>query len=63
MVSIIIPVYNAEKFIAETINSVISQSYQNWEIIIIDDGSSDNSGAIIKKIIEGENRIKYGTPK
>ena len=43
MVSIIIPVFNTERFIADTINSVIHQSYQNWEMIIVDDGSTDRT--------------------
>jgi glycosyltransferase involved in cell wall biosynthesis len=57
MVSIIIPVYNAEKFIAETISSVINQEYKNWELIIIDDGSTDNSLEIIKEFVEKDERI------
>ncbi|RYX82911.1 glycosyltransferase family 2 protein, partial [bacterium] len=48
-VSIIIPVYNAALFLAETITSTLKQSYRNFEIILIDDGSSDNSYNIAKQ--------------
>lgn len=46
LVSVIVPVYNAEQFLVECIESIINQTYQNIEIILIDDGSSDSSGAI-----------------
>ena len=45
-VSIIIPVYNAEKYIKQCFNSIVNQTYKNFEVIIIDDGSKDNSGNI-----------------
>ena len=48
LVSIIIPVYNGEKWLSNAINSAIEQSYKNIEIIIIDDGSSDKSLSICK---------------
>lgn len=48
-VSIIIPCYNAEKYIAETIQSVMNQTYTNWEMIIINDGSTDNSVTILNQ--------------
>lgn len=48
-VSVIIPVYNAEKFISNTLDSVINQSYRNYEIIIINDGSTDNTGIILNE--------------
>jgi len=48
-ISIIIPVYNAEKFISETIESVIAQTYQDWEIIAVDDGSTDKTPEILKE--------------
>ncbi|WP_051291104.1 glycosyltransferase family 2 protein [Pedobacter glucosidilyticus] len=48
MISIIIPVYNSEKFIKETIDSIICQSYQNWECLIIDDHSQDNTLEIVE---------------
>lgn len=56
--SIILPVYNAEKYVANAINSVINQDYKNWELIIVDDGSNDNSCKIIKKFLN-DNRINY----
>jgi glycosyltransferase involved in cell wall biosynthesis len=57
LVSVIIPVFNAEKTIADTIKSVLSQSYENFEIIIVDDGSIDNSKNEIFKF--NDNRIIY----
>ena len=48
LVSIITPMYNSEDFIEETIQSVIYQSYEKWEMLIIDDGSIDNSINIVK---------------
>lgn len=52
LVSVIIPVYNAEKYIEETIDSLIGQTYENWELIFIDDGSTDHSVEIIRKYTE-----------
>lgn len=59
LVSIVVPSYNSEAFISNTIASVINQSYQNWELMIIDDCSTDNSASIIKKFVERDSRIKY----
>lgn len=59
LVSIITPVYNAERFIVETIKSVQRQTYDNWEMILVDDVSSDNSEKIIKEFQEKDKRIKY----
>ncbi|MEI8128131.1 MAG: glycosyltransferase [bacterium] len=58
-ISIITASYNYAQFIEEAINSVISQSYQNWELIIVDDGSCDNSVDIIKSYCEKDDRIKF----
>jgi len=58
LVSIITPSYNSSKFIEETINSVLAQSYKNWEMIIVDDLSTDNSISVIKNYIKQDNRIK-----
>lgn len=58
LVSIITPSYNSSSFIGKTIESVLSQSYQNWELIIIDDCSTDASVNIIKEYCETDSRIK-----
>ncbi len=58
LVSIITPCYNSERFIAETIQSVQKQTYPNWEMLITDDGSTDNSVEIIKTFIKNDGRIK-----
>lgn len=57
LVSIIIPVYNGEKYIADTIQSVIGQTYKNWELIIVDDGSTDNTSNVVKQF--NDSRISY----
>lgn len=56
-ISIIIPVYNSEKYIEKCLNSVLNQSYKNLEIICINDGSTDNSEEIIKKYKKIDKRI------
>ena len=57
LVSIIMPSYNTAKFITESIQSVISQTYTNWELIIVDDCSSDDTDEIVSKF--NDSRIKY----
>ncbi len=69
VVSVIMPVYNAGEFLVESIESILSQTYKNFELIIVDDGSTDNSWQLIKKykakypnklkIFHLENRINY----
>ncbi len=59
LVSIITPCYNGSKYIIETIESVLNQTYKNWEMIIVDDGSKDESSQIIKKYVNQDQRIKY----
>ncbi|HXU25655.1 MAG TPA: glycosyltransferase [Bacteroidia bacterium] len=62
-VSIIIPCYNAEKYIGQAIESVLNQTYQDFEIIIINDGSSDKSEEIIRGYTLVDNRIQLHTQK
>ena len=57
-VSVITPMYNCERFIAETINSVINQTYENWEMILIDDASNDKSVEIVKLYTKLDKRIR-----
>lgn len=58
LVSIITPCYNSSRFLFQSIESVLAQTYQNWEMIIIDDGSTDNSVEIIENFIDSDIRIK-----
>jgi teichuronic acid biosynthesis glycosyltransferase TuaG len=56
-VSIITPMYNGEKYVSQTIQSVLAQTYQNWEMIIVNDGSKDNSPLIVEDYSKNDNRI------
>ena len=56
-VSIIVPVYNVEKYLAKCIDSIISQEYDDWELILVNDGSSDSSKAICEEYCINDNRI------
>lgn len=58
LISIIVPVYNTEKYISETLNSILNQTYDNWECICIDDCSTDESRDIIEKFVIKDLRIK-----
>jgi glycosyltransferase involved in cell wall biosynthesis len=63
LISVIIPAFNSGKYLAQTIDSVLAQSYQNFEIIIVDDGSTDDTLQLAKNIAEKDNRIKvYSIP-
>ena len=58
LISVIVPIYNIEKYIGRCIDSIIHQTYQNLEIILVDDGSTDNSGQICAEYAEHDARIK-----
>jgi len=57
LVSIITPMYNGERFVGQTIDSVLNQTYPHWEMIVIDDGSSDNGPEIVRDYTLKDNRI------
>lgn len=58
-VSIIVPCYNQAQYLDEALQSVLEQTYQNWECIIINDGSPDNTEEVVKKWLEKDSRFKY----
>lgn len=58
IVSIIMPAYNCEKYVVEAINSVLAQTYKNWELLVLDDGSKDNTLQVIKEFSKKDSRIK-----
>lgn len=58
LISVIIPVYNVEKYLRQCVDSVLAQTYQNIEIILVDDGSTDNSGEICEDYTSKDKRIK-----
>ncbi|MDO1501083.1 glycosyltransferase family 2 protein [Winogradskyella maritima] len=59
MVSIIIPTFNRAKLIGDTLDSILAQSYENWECLIIDDGSEDDTEKIIRNYINKDSRFKF----
>lgn len=59
LVSIITPVYDSEKYIAQAIESVLNQTYENWELLLVDDCSPDQSAKIVAEFLKKDNRIKY----
>lgn len=63
LVSIIMPSYNAERFIAQSIESVLAQTYDNWELLITDDGSSDKTVDVVKEYCDKDKRINLLDPK
>lgn len=58
LISVIVPVYNVEAYLEKCVNSILHQTYENIEVILIDDGSTDNSGAICDALAADDSRIK-----
>ena len=59
LISVIMPAYNAEAFIRQAIESVIKQTYLNWELIVVDDGSTDSTAEIVKGFARNNKKVKY----
>jgi teichuronic acid biosynthesis glycosyltransferase TuaG len=53
------PAYNAEKYIAESIRSALDQTHTNWELVVVDDGSTDGTAEIVRGFRRADDRIKY----
>ena len=58
MITVIIPVYNAETYLRECLQSVADQSYRNFEVICVDDGSKDNSASICQEFVDKDKRFQ-----
>ena len=63
VVSIITPVYNLEKYITETMDCVLGQAFQDWELLLVEDCSTDNTAAVIMDYLKetGEDRIRFAS--
>ena len=61
LISIVIPIYNAEKYLEECLNSIKNQTYKNFEVIMVNDGSKDNSETICKSFLKSDSRFRYFT--
>lgn len=59
LISIVLPVYNGERFLRASIDSVIAQTHQNWELLVVDDCSTDSTAAIVREYVQQDSRIKY----
>ena len=59
LISIIVPIYNVENYLRQCLDSIMSQSYQNFECLLINDGSPDHSADICREYVEKDSRFKY----
>lgn len=59
LISIVVPCYNQAHYLDECLESVLNQTYSNWECIVINDGSSDHTGAVVQHWLQKDNRFKY----
>ncbi|MFS9218181.1 glycosyltransferase family 2 protein [Streptococcus mitis] len=59
LISIIVPIYNVEKYLRQCLDSILNQTYQNFECIMVNDGSPDNSADICREYVAKDSRFKY----
>lgn len=59
LISVILPVYNSQEYVKDTIQSVLNQTYKNFELIVVNDGSTDKTGTICENLVKKDSRIKY----
>lgn len=59
LISIIVPIYNTEKYLGKCLDSIINQSYTNFEVLLVNDGSTDSSGIICQEFVENDSRFRY----
>jgi len=59
LVSVIMPAYNSERYIADSIQSVLDQTYSNWELLVVDDGSTDKTADVVRQFAAHDSRVKY----
>src|ERR1044071_4471000 len=58
-ISVIMPAYNAERYVAESIRSVVGQTYADWELLVVDDGSTDGTAEVVQGLAAADGRVKY----
>ena len=59
LISIIVPIYNTEKYLGQCLDSILNQTYTNFEVLLVNDGSTDSSGMICQEYVENDSRFRY----
>ena len=60
MISVIVPIYNVERYLPRALDSILSQTHKDWEAILVDDGSTDGSGNIAEQYARQDQRFRHG---